>query len=79
MKNNDKTLRQMRDEKLEEIRASKAQIIQYAHETIHPTDTETDHTDMLWSLFQSGTAVINGISEGIKLIKQARNFLRESS
>ena len=79
MKNNDKTLRQMRDEKLEEIRASKAQIIQYAHETIHPTDTETDHTDMLWSLFQSGTAVINGISEGIKLIKQARNFLREFS
>ena len=69
----------MRDEKLEEIRASKAQIIQYAHETIHPTDTETDHTDMLWSLFQSGTAVINGISEGIKLIKQARNFLREFS
>ena len=79
MKNNDKTLRQMRDEKLEEIRASKAQIIQYAHETIHPTDTETDHTDMLWSLFQSGTAVVNGISEGIKLIKQARNFLREFS
>ena len=79
MKNNDKTLRQMRDEKLEEIRASKAQIIQYAHETIHPTDTGTDHTDMLWSLFQSGTAVINGISEGIKLIKQVRNFLREFS
>ena len=79
MNENDKTLRQMREEKLEEIRASKAQIIQYAHETIHPTDTETDHTDMLWSLFQSGTAVINGISEGIKLIKQVRNFLREFS
>ena len=79
MKNNDKSLRQMRDEKLEEIRASKARIIQYAHATIHPSDTDTDHTDMLWSLFQSGTAVINGISEGIKLIKQARNFLREFS
>ena len=79
MKNNDKSLRQMRDEKLEEIRASKAQIIQYAHETIHPADTETDHKDMLWSVFQSGTAVINGISEGIKLIKQVRNFLREFS
>ena len=79
MKNNDKSLRQMRDDKLEEIRASKAQIIQYAHETIHPADTETDHTDMLWSLFQSGTIIFNGISEGIKVIKQVRNFLRELS
>ena len=79
MKNNDKSLRQMRDEKLEEIRASKARIIQYAHETIHPSDTDTDHTDMLWSLFQSGTIIFNGISEGIKVIKQVRNFLRELS
>ena len=69
----------MRDDKLEEIRASKTQIIQYAHETIHPSDTDTDQTDMLWSLFQSGTAVVNGISEGIKLIKQVRNFFRKFS
>ena len=79
MKNNDKSLRQMRDDKLEEIRASKAQIIQYAHETIHPSDTDTDQTDMLWNLFQSGTAVVNGISEGIKLFKQVSNFFREFS
>lgn len=79
MKNNDKSLRQMREEKLEEIRASKARIIQFAHETIHPSDTETDHTDMLWNLFQSGTIILNGISEGVKIIKQVRNFLREFS
>ena len=79
MNENDKTLRQMRDDKLEEIRTSKARIIQYANDVIHPSDTDTDHTDMLWSLFQSGTAVVNGISEGIKLIKQVRNFLREFS
>ena len=79
MNENDKTLRQMREEKLEEIRTSKARIMQYANDVIHPSDTETDHTDMLWSLLQSGTAVVNGISEGIKLIKQVRNFLREFS
>lgn len=79
MKNNDKSLRQMREEKLEEIRASKARIIQFVHETIHPSDTETDHTDMLWNLFQSGTIILNGISEGVKIIKQVRNFLREFS
>ena len=79
MKNNDKSLRQMRDDKLEEIRASKTQIIQYAHETIHPSETDTDQGDMLWSFIQSGTAVANGISEGIKLFKQVRNFFREFS
>ena len=79
MNENDKTLRQMRDDKLEEIRTSKARIIQYANDVIHPSDTDIDHTDMLWSLFQSGTAVVNGISEGIKIIKQVRNFLREFS
>ena len=79
MKNNDKSLRQMRDDKLEEIRASKTQIIQYAHETIHASDTDTNQTDKLWSFIQSGTAVVNGISEGIKLFKQVRNFFREFS
>ena len=74
-----KSIRQMRAEKLEEIRASKARIIQYAHETIHPSDTDTDHTDVLWNLFQSGTIILNGISEGVKLIKQVRNFFREFS
>ena len=69
----------MRSEKLEEIRASKARIIQYAHETIHPSDRDTDHTDMLWNLFQSGTIIFNGISEGVKLIKQVRDFLRKFS
>ena len=74
-----KSIRQMKADKLEEIRASKARIIQYAHETIYPSDTDTDHTDVLWNLFQSGSIIFNGISEGIKLIKQARNFLREFS
>ena len=74
-----KSIRQMRAEKLEEIRASKARIIQYAHETIHPSDTDTDHTDVLWNLFQSGTIILNGISEGVKLIKQVRKFFREFS
>ena len=74
-----KSIRQMKADKLEEIRASKARIIQYAHETIHPSDTDTDHTDVLWNLFQSGTIIFNGISEGYKLIKQVRNFLREFS
>ena len=74
-----KPIRQMKADKLEEIRASKARIIQYAHETIHPSDTDKDHTDVLWNLFQSGTIIFNGISEGFKLIKQVRNFLREFS
>ena len=77
MKKNDKTLRQMKEEKLEEIRTSKARIMQYANDVIHPSDMDTNHTDMLWSFFQSGTAVVNGISEGIKLFKQVRNFIRE--
>ena len=74
-----KSIRQMKADKLEEIRASKARIIQYAHETIYPSDTDTDHTDVLWNLFQSGTIIFNGISEGFKFIKQVRNFLREFS
>ena len=74
-----KPIQQMKADKLGEIRASKARIIQYAHETIHPSDTDTDHTDVLWNLFQSGTIIFNGISEGFKLIKQVRNFLREFS
>ena len=74
-----KPIQQMKADKLGEIRASKARIIQYAHETIHPSDTDTDHTDVLWNLFQSGTIIFNGISEGVKLIKQVRNFLREFS
>ena len=74
-----KSIRQMKADKLEEIRASKARIIQYAHETIHPSDTDSDHTDVLWNLFQSGTIIFKGISEGFKLIKQVRYFLREFS
>lgn len=74
-----KSIRQMRAEKLEEIRASKARIIQYANETIHPSGTDYDHTDVLWNLFQSGTIILNGISEGVKLFKQVRNFLRKFS
>ena len=74
-----KPIQQMKADKLEEIRASKARIIQYAHETIHPSDTDTDHSDVLWNLFQSGSIIFNGISEGFKLIKQVRNFLREFS
>lgn len=72
-------IRQMKMDKLEEIRISQKRIMHHVHETIHPSDTDTNHTDFLWDLFQSGTAILNGITEGAKVIRKVRNFFRNIS
>lgn len=68
-------IRQLKAEKLTDIRISRQRITNHVHELFYPSAT-TNSNNALFDNMGSGIAIFNGILTGFKIFKQIRNFFR---